>query len=519
MAKRISVCAALCIGLLVGSFSASTSGGVRSGKEMRKQAYRPQFHFTPAQNWMNDPNGTVYYKGKYHLFYQYNPFGSEWGHMNWGHAVSPDLVHWSDLPIALAEEKNIMIFSGSVVVDWHNTSGFCISHGGDPSCLVAIYTGHSEHLETQNIAYSNDNGRTWIKYSGNPVIDLHLAGFRDPKVFWHEKTKKWVMVTALADQHKVRFFNSSDLVHWTALSDFGPAGAVSGAWECPDLFLLPVENSFGETKWVLSVNVSSGALTGGSGNQYFIGDFDGTTFSSNQTQSLWADYGGDFYASTSFSNIPQSDGRRIWVGWLTNLEYAAKLPTDPWRGSQSIPREVKLRKLRDGIRLVQLPIAELHKLRKRHTHLEDESVESANQKLRAKQVHGETLEILAEIELGTTNEIGFRLRQAPHQETVVGINGKKSQVFVDRTQSGNVSFADHFGARHCGPIMIPQTRVVQLHVFLDRSSVEVFANRGETVLSELLFPLNGDAMQLYSNGGGGRIRKLDVWILESSFSN
>lgn len=518
MANRVCVYAAVYVGLLVGSFCVSTSGGVRSGKEMRKQAYRPQFHFTPAQNWMNDPNGTVYYKGEYHLFYQYNPFGTEWGHMNWGHAVSPDLVHWSDLPIALAEEKNIMIFSGSVVVDWHNTSGFCVSHGSDPSCLVAIYTGHSEHLETQNIAYSNDNGRTWTKYSGNPVIDLHLAGFRDPKVFWDEKTKKWVMVTVLAGQHKVRFFSSTDLVHWTALSDFGPAGTVSGAWECPDLFPLPVENSVGETKWVLSVNVSSGGLTGGSGNQYFIGDFDGTTFSSDQTQSLWADHGGDFYASTSFSDIPKSDGRRIWMGWLTNLDYASKIPTGSWRGMQSIPREVKLRQFAEGPRLVQRPIAELQKLRKHHVHLENESVESANQQLRAKRAHGESIEVLAEVELGNTSEIGFKLRQGLHQETLAGVDGERSQVFVDRTQSGNVSFAEHFSGRNSGPITITQAHVVQLHIFLDRSSVEVFANRGETVLSELIFPSSGDAMQLYSKGEGGRIRKLDVWTLESSFS-
>jgi fructan beta-fructosidase len=485
---------------------------------MRGQAYRPQFHFTPAQNWMNDPNGAVYYKGEYHLFYQYNPFGSDWGHMSWGHAVSPDLVHWQDLPIALTEANGIMIFSGSAVVDWHNSSGLCRGDKGDPSCLVAIYTGASKHLQTQNIAYSNDKGRTWTKYAGNPVLDLHLASFRDPKVFWHEATKKWIMVAALSSQHKVRLFSSADLVHWTALSDFGPAGAVGGAWECPDLFPLPVETSPGETKWVLSVNMFPGGLTGGSGNQYFIGDFDGTRFSTQQKQTLWVDYGRDFYASTSFSDVPPSDGRRLWIGWLNNWEYAHKTPTTPWRGAQSIPRKLRLRKFPDGLGLVQLPVAELRKLRGRHIHMQDQSVQSANRELQANHVHGETLEILAEIEVGAGGEIGFKLRKGPHQETAVGVEVTKSQVFVDRTKSGDVSFAEHFAGRQSAPIAIGSRRLVQLHIFLDRSSVEVFADHGARVLSELLFPLAGDAVELYSQGPESRIRKLDIWQLQSSYN-
>jgi fructan beta-fructosidase len=508
---------AICIGLMAVLLSAFASDEKRSPKEMRTQEYRPQFHFTPAQNWMNDPNGTVYYKGEYHLFYQYNPFGADWGHMSWGHAVSRDLVHWKDLPLALAEENGIMIFSGSVVVDWHNSSGFCRGHGADPSCLVAIYSGSSPRLQTQNIAYSNDNGRTWTKYSGNPVIDLHLASFRDPKVFWHDATKKWVMVTALGSGHKVRLFNSPDLVHWTALAEFGPMGAVAGAWECPDLFPLAVENSPGETKWVLSVSVFPSGLTGGPGNQYFIGDFDGTRFSSEQSQTLWADYGKDFYASTSFSDIPQSDGRRLWIGWLNNWEYGKTVPTTPWRGMQSIPRELRLRKFPDGIRLVQFPVGELSSLRKQHIHIDSRSIESANRKLQKKLVHGETLEILAEIEIGTVGEIGFKLRKGTHQGTIVGLDAAKSQVFVDRAQSGNVTFAEHFAGRQTAPITIGTERVVQLHIFLDRSSVEVFADHGSSVLSEIIFPLAGDGIELYAKEGGGRIRFLDIWKLESSY--
>src|SRR5689334_14469943 len=180
-----------------------------------QEPLRPQFHFTPARNFMNDPNGLVFYQGEYHLFYQHNPFGERWGHMSWGHAVSPDLLHWQHLPVALAEEDGVMIFSGSAVVDWRNTSGFCAATGDDRSCLVAVYTGHGHGKQTQNLAYSNDRGRTWTKYAKNPVLDLGLKDFRDPKAFWHEPTRRWIMVTVLPDQHKVRFFASPDLKVWT----------------------------------------------------------------------------------------------------------------------------------------------------------------------------------------------------------------------------------------------------------------------------------------------------------------
>lgn len=302
------------------------------------------------------------------------------------------------------------------------------------------------------VAYSNDNGRTWTKYSGNPVIDLHLAGFRDPKVFWHGTTHKWIMVTVLAGEHKVRLFGSTDLKQWRALSGFGPAGETGGAWECPDLFARPIENEPGQTKWVLSINIFPGGLTGGSGNQYFVGHCDGTRFVSDEPadRTLWADHGRDFYASTSFSDLPKSDGRRIWMGWLNNWEYAPKAPTVPWRGAQSIPRELKLRRFSDGLRLVQQSIGELSTLRKGHTQLANQSVESANQLLKAKGVRGETLEVIAEIDIGGASEVGFKVRKGADQETLIGVDAKLAQLFVDRSRSGNVSFAEHFPGRHAG---------------------------------------------------------------------
>ncbi len=435
--------------------------------EAYSETYRPLFHFTPAKNWMNDPNGPVLYKREYHLFYQYNPFGDEWGHMSWGHAVSPDMVHWRQLPVALPEENGVMIFSGSTIVDGHNTSGFC----REQSCLISIYTGYTGKLQTQNIAYSNDNGRTWTKYPGNPVIDLHLQNFRDPKVFWHEPSHKWIMVVSLADQHKVRLLSSPDLKHWTALSDFGPAGAIGGVWECPDLFQLPIEGEAGQTRWVLSVNLNPGGIAGGSGDQYFVGQFDGSTFTpANPTSpALWADYGRDFYASTSFSDIPPSDGRRIWLGWLDNWDYAAKLPTHPWRGFQSVPRALSLKRFPDGIRLIQQPIAD-----------------------------------------------GLIVRQGSKQETVIGMNKENSKLFVDRSNAGDSSFAANFSGRQAGPIHLSNGNTAKVHVFVDRSSVEVFGNDGETVISDLIFPSSSSQdLELYSKGHAARVVKLDIWKIKT----
>jgi fructan beta-fructosidase len=375
-------------------------------------------------------------------------------------------------------------------------------------------------LETQNLAYSNDNGHTWTKYPNNPVLDLHLSGFRDPKVFWHEGTHKWVMVTALASQHKVRFFGSTDLKHWTALSAFGPAGATGGAWECPDLFPLPLDGDASQTMWVLSINLNPGGVAGGSGDQYFIGSFDGTTFSSEAAAEriLWADYGADFYASTSFSDIPKSDGRRIWLGWLSNWKYAAKVPTDPWRGAQSIPRELKLKQFADGIRLVQEPVAELRVLRRQHTRVDNRSIEAANNLLRSKGVRGETLEIVVEISPGGASEFGLRVRKGGSEETVIGVDTKKLTLFVDRTRSGNVSFDEHFPSRDAGPITFAVGKSVRLHIFVDRSSVEVFGNDGETVISEAIFPKrDSDEIELYSHDGRARVLKMDVWNLRSAY--
>jgi len=260
--------------------AASIAGPPASADSVYHETYRPQFHFSPQQNWMNDPNGLIYYKGQYHLFFQYNPSGDTWGDMSWGHAVSTDLVHWKQLPVAIPQDANEMVFSGSVVFDQTDSSG--LGTAANPP-LVAIYTSAYKDggKQAQSLAYSVDGGTTWTKYSGNPVLDIGSQNFRDPKVFWYQPTHSWLMTLALSDQHKVSFYTSKDLKSWTHLSDFGPAGAVGGAWECPDLFPLPVDGDPTRTKWVLVVGTNPGAIAGGSGVEYFVGSFDGTTFTSD----------------------------------------------------------------------------------------------------------------------------------------------------------------------------------------------------------------------------------------------
>ena len=449
---------------------------------------RPQIHFTPPSNFMNDPNGLVFFDGEYHLFYQHNPFGDRWGHMSWGHAVSRDLLHWEHLPVALRVEDGIMIFSGSAVVDRTDSSGLC---GGRP-CLVAIYTGHTEKKQTQNLAFSTDRGRTWTKYRGNPVVDLGLKDFRDPKVFWHDDTKRWVMVTVLPDQHKVRFFGSPDLKRWEALSDFGPAGATGGVWECPDLFPLAIEGTTGETRWVLDVDLNPGGIAGGSGGQYFIGRFDGRTFVNDApaSETLWSDYGKDFYATISFSDIPPSDGRRIWMAWMSNWLYANEEPASGWRGALSLPRELSLRRTPAGLRLVQRPVRELDTLRTGEgpvrvagsTALPD----AAEFTLDVSAVSGDGGQDSTSRAAGISVPAGLRISNDRGEEVLIGVGGSPLEVFVDRRRSRAAPLA-HYPGRHGGAVRAVDGGV-RLRVIVDRSMVEVFANDGETVVSDRLWP-------------------------------
>ena len=298
---------------------------------MYTEKYRPGYHFTTNKNWMNDPNGMVYYEGEYHLFYQYNPFGNTWGHMSWGHAVSKDLIEWEHLPLALAEENDVMIFSCSAVVDWNNSSGFGVNNKPP---LIAIYTGHEEEnrKQYQSIAYSNDKGRTWTKYNGNPVLDIGMKDFRDPKIFWHEPDQKWVMIVALPLERKLRLYSSTDLKQWSFMSEFGPKNAVNGIWECPDLF--EMKTNAGESKWVLGINLGRHSIAGGSGGQYLIGTFNGAEFTPDKNQFVEEKKytpSSSFLATTSTTKTVSAQSQSLLNESFFSLDEESKIYTsDPF---------------------------------------------------------------------------------------------------------------------------------------------------------------------------------------------
>ncbi|MBV9612143.1 MAG: glycoside hydrolase family 32 protein, partial [Acidobacteriaceae bacterium] len=433
-------------------------------------------------------------------------FGDQWGHMSWGHAVSKDMLHWTELPVALKEENGIMIFTGSAVVDWHNSSGFCAN---EKPCLVAVYTGHTPPsgakpaLQTQNIAYSNDRGRTWTKYKNNPVLDLHMADFRDPKVFWFGPTKHWIMAVSLPNDHKVRFYESPDLKKWAQLSDFGPAGATGGQWECPELFQLPVEGEGARPRWVLKVGLNPGGQAGGSGEQYFVGDFDGKQFKNDNPSSTtrWTDYGKDCYCALTFNDLPRGQ-QAVMIGWMDNWQYAAKLPTSPWRGQMTIPRTIWLVGERESARLYQRPIAGLAKLVANTLQISGASAEQVNAKLRQADIpKSHTFEFDSTIGLGTAQEVGWRILHQNGPATVIGLNPKSGKLFIDRTHSGTVSFSPDFPARMEAPLQAHAT--VQLQILVDRSSIEVFAEGGQLTMTSLVFPSGGaNGIEAYATPGG-----------------
>jgi len=512
--------------LLAAALAAALVSVAASPQGFYMEPFRPQYHFTPEKNWMNDPNGMVFYEGEYHLFYQYNPAGDKWGHMSWGHAVSPDMVHWTHLPLALAEADNVMIFSGSAVVDWKNSSGF--GKDGRPP-LVAVYTGFrtTDRVQFQCIAYSNDKGRTWTKYSGNPVIDINSMDFRDPKVQWHDATRRWIMTVSLSAEHKVRFYGSDNLKAWTLLSEFGPAGATGGVWECPDLFELPLPGT-NDKRWVLVVNMNPGSVAGGSGGQYFIGRFDGTQFVADRDSLIpprpgrsasesahWFDYGPDYYAAVSWSDVPASDGRRLWLGWMSNWEYGGDVPTSPWRSAMSIPREVGLSRTAEGIRLVQKPAREMESLRDRHFAFKSGDVSEANAWLKERNVQGDQLELMVEFAPRSSGTEGVKVLKSDTEATVIGVDRQRGRAFVDRTQSGNVTFHQKFSGVYDAPLAVHDGRV-KLHLFVDASSVEVFVNDGERVFTSLVYPSAASrGVEFFGSMTSARITSLNVWTLKS----
>ena len=632
-----------------------------AASQVGRELYRPVFHYSPSYNWMSDPNGPVYYNGKYHLFYQYNPLGILPVNMSWGHAVSTDLINWEEKPVAMPVQNGVQVYSGSVVVDWNNTSGFGIN--GKPP-LVAIYTGASS-VQDQRIAYSNDEGTTWTNYSGNPVLSMNNNQFRDPKVIWHKESQKWIMVVSQGSYQGIRFYSSSNLKNWVALPGFGPAGNKSAFWECPDLFKLSVDNDTSNMKWVLIHSVSPTA-------QYFVGDFTGEQFSwqnavpsgiiiddfesndynswiatgssfgnspalgtgavsgylgsrlinssspngtgaqgklvsssfviskkyisfligggynpekgciklvvngeavrsstgMNENLFKWknwdvssfagqtahieivdsvtgrwghvnvdhiiqsdimnddvnygqVDYGKDFYAVQSFSDMP--DGRRVWLAWINNWNYAGQIPTSPWKGIMSIPREVKLEVHNGQLKLVQKPIEELKILRSSGLNLDNESLSSINNSLRnviSTTLHTPTFkqfELKVKVSVANKNGFSLKFKKSGLQYTEFIFDFINKQIIFDRSKNsgGTILSADAtFKDRQVAPLII-EDGFIDLHLFVDNCSAELFAGGGQMVMSNLIFPdSTSNKIEMTSLGDDFIFEEFDIWKLE-----
>ncbi|MBK7613307.1 MAG: glycoside hydrolase family 32 protein [Vitreoscilla sp.] len=494
--------------------------------EQGGERFRPQWHFSPEKHWINDPNGLVWFEGEYHLFFQYNPFGDQWGHMSWGHAVSADLLHWQELPVAIPEDERVSIFSGSVVVDQHNSSGF----GDDTDAvLVAIYTGCKrvpEGGQAQELAYSLDRGRSWTKYAANPVLDIGLRDFRDPKVFWHGPTARWVMAVVRPDDHVVSFYGSHNLREWQHLSDFGPAGEVGGIWECPDLIEFPSSTNADDgvaahSRWVLKVDTFAGH-PGGTGAQVFVGRFDGTRFIQDsvadeaaRTTGMWADHGSDFYAAIAWGNLPAHHAAPVWIGWMNNHGYAKRTPTSPWRGAMSVPRELFLRETPAGTRVGQRPLRALQGLRGEPLQWPTHTLQAGETLVDLGEVDGRSLEIEWSVTTATASEFGLQVRSGPGEATLIGVCRRRGMLFIDRQHSGFVPHAERWAGRREVALEDPQGPIT-LRVLVDRCSVEVLTGDGAAVLTELVFPADASrALRLYALSGEVQGR-LTVWPMAAT---
>lgn len=456
------------------------------------EPHRLQIHFTPKEHWMNDPNGMVYYKGVYHLFYQYYPGATVWGPMHWGHATSKDLIHWQHQPIALYPDSLGYIFSGSAVVDHKNTSGFGKNAslngtvGQEKIPLVAIFTHHDpkgekegrDNYQNESLAYSLDEGKTWTKYSGNPVLkNPGIKDFRDPKVSWNEVANKWIMTLATLDH--ITFYSSPNLKEWTKESEFGKEiGAHGGVWECPDLFSL---NYQGKKLWVLIVNLNPGGPNGGSGTQYFVGDFDGHKFIPFDNETRWLDYGPDEYAGVTYAN---TGNRKIFLGWMSNWQYALVVPTEKWRSAMTVPRELSVKKIDDEYLITSTPISELNKLVTKSFKFQNISVNNFDLTAKTGKLSGPVLLKLSSDKL---KDFSITLSNSLNQKLVIGFDQSKNEFFIDRTGSGKVDFEKGFGEKHTAP-RFAQSQNFDLTLIIDNASVELFADNGLTVMTEIFFP-------------------------------
>ena len=474
-----------------------------------KEPFRPQFHFSPEKKWMNDPNGMVFYKGIYHLFYQYYPEDIVWGPMHWGHATSTDLIHWKHKKIALFPDKLGLIFSGSAVLDIDNTSGLGTKENPP---MIAIFTYHDMEGEkagrtdyqTQGLAYSLDEGETWTKYEKNPIIsNLVLKDFRDPKVFWNETTKIWNMVLVAGDHAK--FYTSKNLISWTLESEFGKnIGAHGGVWECPDIFKLKVDDS-NEEKWVLLISINPGAPNGGSGTQYFIGDFDGKSFKTTQKDIKWIDNGADNYAGVTYNNAPEN--KRIFIGWMSNWSYARDTPTKNWRSAMTIPRELFLAKINGDYALKSVPVEQFKK-QLTTAFSKDKITLKANQKITIDYANLNQ----SEVQLNAKNEnLKLVFFNDVKDSLVINYDAKGKTFAIDRRHSGLVSFEKSFGEKiHYTKTPNIVSETINYQIIMDWSSIEIFLNGGVYSFTEQIFPNKPYTKLIIQSDENQEINKLTI---------
>ena len=502
--------------------------------------YRPSYHHTPSYGWMNDPNGMFYKDGVYHLCYQYNPYGSKWGNMHWGHAISRDLIHWKEVEPTIARDPMGHIFSGSAVIDKEGTA----KYGKD--AIVALYTSASDkNGQIQCMAYSTDGGYTFHKYSGNPVLTPFdgLKDFRDPKVFWYAPLKKWYMIVS-ADK-EMRFYSSPDLKKWTYVSAFGRGyGAQPNQFECPDFFQLPVDGNPNKKKWVMIVNINPGCLFGGSATEYFIGDFDGKNFVCDSKPSIakFLDYGKDHYATVTFSGVQD---RVLGIAWMSNWQYANVTPIRQYRGANTLPREFKLFTGKDGqIYMSSNVVPEVAGLRKSFKRLPDLVIPPGKESKNLSSSKENAFEMEMDVTPGDAAKTGFILYNEKGEKVNIYFDMKAGRLVMDRTESGrtkfgekaeahkiekefdlhehreikepfrklnSVNYKNDFALGTWAPLSLCDSKTYHLNVFVDKCSIEIFVNGGRIAMTNLVFPTQPyTSVKFYSDGNKAAYRNIKV---------
>ena len=473
-----------------------------------KEKFRPVYHHTPAYGWMNDPNGMFYKDGVYHLYFQWNPYGSVWANMHWGHSTSTDLMHWNFEGCAIVPDAWGAIFSGSCVVDHNNTAGF------GKGAVVAFYTSAKAtpwgDVQSQSMAYSLDNGKTFTKYEGNPILTSSEKDFRDPKVFWYAPGKHWVMILAVG-QH-MEIYSSVNLKEWKKESEFGAMqGAHGGVWECPDLVEIPVEGTR-EKKWVLICNLNPGGPFGGSAAQYFVGSFDGKKFvNESPTQTKWMDWGKDNYATVTWNNAP--DGRCIALGWMSNWQYANNVPTRQYRSANTLARDLTLYREGQELYLKSTPSSEVKKARGKKVSIPSFKVSEKHEMVNLFEEKQGAYEVEIVIQNAGASKIAFSLLNDKGEKVSMYYDLNRKQFVMDRSESGKVDFSKDFPAVTVAPVNVDKE--LTLRLFVDRSSIEAFGEDGKFVMTNLVFPSQPYVKMCFeADKNGYAVKSLNVYKLQ-----